>query len=211
MKTLIATIAAAVLAVSVAVAAQTKPAPATTTVKPQAASATTVTPPPDYVIGPGDVLTVTFRDEKDMTGDYLVRPDGKITMPLLGDIEVVKMTPEQVTERLVKTSTAKDLFVNPTVSVGVKDINSRLVYITGGVMKPGPVKLLSPMNVVQLISIAGSFREWVDSSKIVILRTEEGKQPQLLKFNYKEFLEGKNLDKNVWLKPGDTVSVPEPD
>jgi polysaccharide export outer membrane protein len=210
MKVTALTAALFVLFVSLA-QAQTKSAPQTATAKPQAASTTTVTPPPDYVIGPGDVLTVTFRDEKDMTGDYLVRPDGKITMPLLGDIEVVKMTPEQVTERLVKTSTAKDLFVNPTVSVGAKEINSRLVYITGGVVKPGPVKLLSPMNVVQLIAIAGSFREWVDTSKIVILRNEEGKQPQLLKFNYKEFLEGKNLDKNVWLKPGDTVSVPEPD
>ena len=211
MKHFIAATAAALVAVAVSVAAQTKPAPQTTTIKPTAGSQTTLTPPADYVIGPGDVLEITFRDEKDMTGDRLVRPDGKITMPLLGDIEVVKMTPVQVKDRLVKASTDADLFLNPTVTVGVKDINSRVVYITGGVMKPGPVKLLSPMTVVQLISVAGSFREWVDSSKIVIIRSEEGKQPQLFKFNYKEFLEGKNLDKNIWLKPGDTVSVPEPD
>src|SRR5687767_1863008 len=98
MKHFIAAIAAALIVVPVNVAAQTKPAPSPSSkgaAAGPAAPQTTLTPPADYVIGPGDVLEVAYRDEKDMTGDRLVRPDGKITMPLIGDVEVVGLTPEQ--------------------------------------------------------------------------------------------------------------------
>jgi polysaccharide export outer membrane protein len=205
MKHFIATIAAALFAVSVNVAAQTKPAPQTTTVKPQA-SAASVTPPADYVIGPSDVLTITYRNEKDMTGDYIVRPDGKITLPLLGDVEAVGVTPEKLTEQLAKVS--DKLFIDPTISVGVKAINSRKVSITGSVEKPGQYDILGPMDVVQLISLSGGLREYTSGKAITILRTEGGKQTSF-RFNYKEVLEGKNLTQNIQLKPGDRVLVPE--
>lgn len=205
MKHFIATIAAALFAVSVNAAAQTKPAPQTTTVKPQA-SAASVTPPADYVIGPSDVLTITYRNEKDMTGDYIVRPDGKITLPLLGDVEAVGVTPEKLTEQLAKVS--DKLFIDPTISVGVKAINSRKVSITGSVEKPGQYDILGPMDVVQLISLSGGLREYTSGKAITILRTEGGKQTSF-RFNYKEVLEGKNLTQNIQLKPGDRVLVPE--
>jgi len=140
-----------------------------------------------------------------MTGDRLVRPDGKITMPLIGDVEVVGLTPEQAKDRLAKLST---LFINPTISVGVKDINSRVVSITGGVEKPGQYKILAPMDVVQLISLAGGLREYTSGKSITIIRGDGAKQTSF-KFNYKEVLEGKNLKQNIPLQPGDRVLVPE--
>ena len=207
MKHFTAAIAAALFAVSVNVAAQTKAAPQTT-VKPAApptAAQPTRTPPADYVIGPGDVLEVAYRDEKEMTGDRLVRPDGKITMPLIGDVEVVGLTPDQAKDRLVKLST---LFVNPTISVGVKDINSRKVSITGSVMKPGQYDILAPMDVVQLIAVAGGLREYTSGKAITIIRGDGAKQTSF-RFNYKEVLEGRNLKQNIPLQPGDRVLVPE--
>jgi polysaccharide export outer membrane protein len=208
MKHFTAAIAAALFAVSVNVAAQTKAAPQTT-VKPPTAPPTVSqparTPPVDYVIGPGDVLEVAYRDEKEMTGDRLVRPDGKITMPLIGDVEVVGLTPDQAKDRLVKLST---LFVNPTISVGVKDINSRKVSITGSVMKPGQYDILAPMDVVQLIAVAGGLREYTSGKAITIIRGDGAKQTSF-RFNYKEVLEGRNLKQNIPLQPGDRVLVPE--
>ena len=199
---------AALFVLSVNVAAQTKPAsPAPSQGVPvaPAASSITRTLPMDYVIGPGDVLEVAYRDEKDMTGDRLVRPDGKITMPLIGDVEVVGLTPEQAKDRLLKLST---LFRNPTISVGVKNINSRKVSITGSVMKPGQYDILAPMDVIQLISVAGGLREYTSGKAITIIRGDGPKQTSF-KFNYKEVLEGKNLKQNIPLQPGDRVLVPE--
>jgi|SRR5687768_4123536 len=206
-------IAAALFAASVNVAAQAKPAPQTVTVTPQApaakppaTSATNVTAPPDYVIGPSDVLSINYRNEKDMTGDYIVRPDGMITLPLLADIAAVGLTPEQLTERLVKSS--DKWFINPTITVVVKAINSRKVSITGYVEKPGQYDILAPMDVVQLISLAGGLREFTDGNDITIIRKEGGKATSF-KFNYKDVLVGKKLEQNIQLKPGDSVLVPE--
>jgi polysaccharide biosynthesis/export protein len=199
-------IAAALFAASVNVAAQAKPPAQGATAKPQPASATSVTPPSDYLIGPADVLTINYRNEKDMTGDYIVRPDGKITLPLLGDIDAVGVAPEKLTEVLVKAS--DKLFVNPTITVVVKAINSRKVSIAGGVAKPGQYDILGPMDVLQLIAIAGGLREFTSGKEIRIIRGEGATQTSSV-FNYKEVLEGKNLKQNIPLKPGDRVLVPE--
>ena len=118
------------------------------------------------------MLEVVYRDEKEISGDRLVRPDGKITIPLVGDVEVAGLAPEQAREAIVKASAA--LYKNPTITLGVKDINSRMVFINGGVAKPGPYRLHGPMTVLQLISLAGSFREWVDTTKVTIIRNEGG-------------------------------------
>jgi polysaccharide export outer membrane protein len=201
-----ATIAAALFVASVNVAAQTKPAPQTVTVKPQAPAATSATVPSDYVIGPADVLSIAFRNEKDMTGDYIVRPDGKITLPLVGDIDAIGVTPEALTDKVVKAS--DKFFVNPTVSVGVKVINSRKVSITGYVEKPGQYDILGPMDVLQLMSLAGGLREYTSGKNIIIIRGDGANQTSF-KFNYKDILEGKNLKQNIPLKPGDRVVVPE--
>jgi polysaccharide biosynthesis/export protein len=188
--------------------AQTKPAaPAPSqgaAPKPAAASAAGVRPPSDYVIGIGDVLDIDVRNEKDLTGEYLVRPDRKITLRVFGDVEVVDLTTEQLRERLV-TVTSK-LIKAPSVTVGVKEINSRKVTITGGVNKPGQYDIIAPMDVVELIGLAGSLKEYANGKNITILRNGVSKP---LKFNYKEVLEGKNTEQNIPLKPGDKVLVPE--
>ena len=203
----IATITAALLVLSTAVsfgqATPAAPAPAPPATQPPAAAG--ITPPPDYVIGEGDVLTITYYDQKEMTADYVVRPDGMITLPLLNDVPARGLTPEQLGKSLLAKST---IFEDPRITVGVRQINSRKVYISGGVAKPGDYPLLGPMRVSQLISLAGGLREFVNGKEITIIREEDGKQKPL-RFNYEDVQRGRRLEQNVFLRPGDTVLVPE--
>ena len=171
----------------------------------QATGATAAALPAGYVIGPEDVIAVLVREEKDMSGDFVVRPDGQITVPILNDIAAAGLTPEQLREALTKA--ASKFLTDPTVTVGVKAINSRKVHITGNVAKPGAYQLTSSMTVVQLIAASGGLHEFADSKKILIVRDEGGKQVAY-KFNYKDFVSGKNLKQNIELRPGDTVVVP---
>lgn len=171
----------------------------------QASGAPSAALPAGYVIGPEDVIAVLVREEKDMSGDFVVRPDGQITIPILNDIAAAGLTPEQLREALTKA--ASKFLTEPTVTVGVKQINSRKVHITGNIGKPGAYQLTSSMTVVQLIAAAGGLHEFADSKKIMIVREEGGKQVAY-KFNYKDFVSGKNLKQNIELKPGDTVVVP---
>jgi len=164
-----------------------------------------IVPPADYVIGPDDVLTVVFWREKEMSGEVAVRPDGKISLPLLNDVHAAGLTPEQL--RLALTEAAGKLVEEPTVSVVVKTINSRKVFVTGQVNKPGPYPLSGPTTVLQQIATAGGLLEYAKSSKILIMRTENG-PPVSFKFNYKDVSQGKNLKQNIELKPGDTIIVP---
>jgi polysaccharide export outer membrane protein len=164
-----------------------------------------VTPPTGYLIGPDDHLTVMFWREKDLSADVVVRPDGKISLPLLNDVQAAGLTPEQLRDKV--TEEAKRYVEDPVATVVVRQINSRKVFITGQVSKPGPYPLTSPTTVLQLISTSGGLLEYAKRDKIVIMRTENGKQIQL-RFNYDQVIDGKNLKQNVELKPGDTVLVP---
>jgi polysaccharide export outer membrane protein len=164
-----------------------------------------ITPPPGYTIGPDDVLTIVFWREKDMGADVTVRPDGKISLPLINDITAAGLTPEQL--RVAITGAADKFITDPTVSVVVKSINSRRVFITGQVNKPSQYGLSGPMTVLQLIAMAGGVLEYADSEHITIVSTVDGK-PVSFGFNYKEVVKRKNLQQNVQLKPGDTVIVP---
>jgi len=164
-----------------------------------------VVPPPDYVIGPDDQLSIVFWSEKNMSSDVVVRPDGKISLPLVNDVQAAGLTPEQLRQSLAQA--ASKYIEDTTVAVVVKQINSLRVYITGLVAKPGPYHLTSGLTVLQLIAVAGGLAEWADKSHIKIMRTENGR-PVSYRFNYKEVLEGKNLKQNLELKPGDTVIVP---
>jgi len=146
-----------------------------------------------------------FWREKDMSADVIVRPDGKITLPLLNEVLASGLTPEQL--RLKVTDEAKRYVEEPNATVVVRQINSRKVFITGQVGKGGPYPLSSTMTVLQLISMAGGVNEYAKVSKISIMRTENGKQVRFT-FNYKEVIEGRNLKQNIELKPGDTVIVP---
>jgi polysaccharide biosynthesis/export protein len=157
------------------------------------------------VIGPDDQLAVVYWREKDMSADVVVRPDGMISLPLLNDITASGLTPEQL--RAAITTNAAKFVEEPTVSVVVKQINSRKVYITGQVGKPGPYPLSGPTTVLQLIATAGGVAEYADKSKIVVIRNEGGKQATF-RFNYSDVMKGKNLSQNIELKPGDSVLVP---
>jgi polysaccharide export outer membrane protein len=184
---------------------QTPPAPAPT---PSAAAPTNTAPPvvpPDYTIGTDDVLSIVFWRDKDMSSDVAVRPDGKISLPLLNDVHAAGLTPTQLKDRLTEIS--KEYVEDPSVTVVVKQINSRRVFIIGEVGKPGPYSLGGPTTVLQFISISGGLGPYAKAKKILIMRTENGK-PITLKFNYEEVIVGKNMQQNIELKPGDTIIVP---
>jgi polysaccharide biosynthesis/export protein len=170
----------------------------------------TITPPPDYVIGPEDVLVVLFWRDKDISTETTVRPDGKISLLLVNEVQAAGLTPEELRLSIMKTAASQKLFAEePTVSVGVKQINSRKVFITGAIGKPGPYPLNSQLNVVQLITLAGGLNEYAKSENIQLIRTENG-APKSYRINYKEIEKGKNLSKNLMqLKPGDQIIVPE--
>ena len=140
-----------------------------------------------------------------MSADAQVRPDGRIALPLINEVQAAGLTPEQLRQKITEES--KKYMEDANITVVVRQINSRRVFITGEVFKPGPYPLTATTNVMQLISMAGGLREYADSKKITIMRTVDGK-PTSLKFNYKDVIAGKNLQQNIELKPGDTVVVP---
>jgi polysaccharide export outer membrane protein len=177
-------------------------APATAAAGPSAAAASA---PADYVIGAGDVLAIVFWREPDMSAEVIVRPDGRISIPLLNEVVAIGLTPEQLRQQLAVDG--QRFVQDPNVSVVVKQINSRRVFITGQVSKPGPYPLTTSMNVLQLISTAGGLLEYADEKNIVVMRNENGKTANYT-FNYKEVVRRKNLKQNIDLKPGDTVIVP---
>jgi polysaccharide export outer membrane protein len=170
-----------------------------------AATAAASALPADYVIGPDDVLDVRFWKDQDMSGEVVVRPDGRISLPLLNDVQAAGLTPDQLRARLMEE--ARRYVETPNATVIVKTINSRKVFITGQVEKPGPYPLTSRLTVVQLIAMAGGLREYAEAEKIVIMRSEGGRVIPL-RFDYTKLAEGKNVSQNIELRPGDTVIVP---
>ncbi len=183
--------------------AQAQPAGATAAAS--ARPAPTSSLPADYVIGPEDVLGVVFWRDQDMTGDVTVRPDGMVTLPLLGDIPAAGLTPEALREQIQKA--AGKYVQEPNVTIVVRQINSRKVFITGEVKTPGAYPLTGPRTVMQLIALAGGLNEYADAKSITVTRSEQGRQ-RSFKFNYKDVAHGKGLEQNILLKPGDTVVVP---
>ena len=161
--------------------------------------------PPGYVIGPLDVLEVLFWKDKDLSAEVVVRPDGKISLPLLNEIEAGGLTPEQLRFRVLEN--ARRFVEDPTATVIVKQINSRNVFIMGEVQKPGTYPLGGATSVLQLIAVAGGLSEFAARDEIVVLRTLEG-QTQRHRVNYNDVLNGKDLKQNLQLRPGDTVVVP---
>jgi polysaccharide export outer membrane protein len=164
-----------------------------------------IVPPPGYVIGPEDILGIVFWREKDLSADVMVRPDGMISLPLLNDVQAAGLTPDQLREKVMVE--ANKFVEDPNATVVVKQINSRKVFITGMVSKPGSYPLVGPMNVLQLIALAGGLLEYADRSKISVMRIEKG-NPVAYSFNYDWVRDRKNLRQNIELKPGDTVLVP---
>ena len=161
--------------------------------------------PAGYVIGVEDVLSIVFWKDKEMSADVVVRPDGKISLPLLNDVQTAGSTPEQLGQALVAASSK--YIEQATVTVIVKEINSRKVFILGQVAKPGAFPLIGTMNVLQLIALAGGVLEYADAKNVTVVRKENGEERRF-KFNYKDVVKGKNEQQNIQLQPGDTVVVP---
>lgn len=160
---------------------------------------------PEYVIGPGDLLGIVFWREKELSGDVAVLPDGRITLPLLNEIQAAGLKPEELRVRIMDA--AKRFVTDPTATVVVRQVNSRRVFITGMVSKPGPYPLYQTITVLQLIATAGGLLEYAKGDEIIIIRPENGRQISF-SFNYKEVSRSKGLVQNIELKPGDTVVVP---
>lgn len=175
-----------------------KPAPA--------APALPATNDADYVIGPDDTLSVNVWKEPEVSAPVLpVRPDGKISLPLINDVKAAGLTPMQLSQEI--TQRLKHYLDDPRVTVVVTAINSRRVFILGEVMRPGAFPLLPDMTVLQALSSAGGLAQYASRSKIYVLRNENGTQTSL-PFNYKEVVRGKKPEENIVLKPGDTIVVP---
>jgi polysaccharide export outer membrane protein len=158
-----------------------------------------------YVIGPEDMLYINVWREEALTRTILVRADGKISLPLVDDVQAAGLTPLQLKQNL--TEKLKQFIDNPNVSVVVTEANSFKVYVTGEVRTPGVYRLKSETTLLQIIPMAGGFTDWANQKKIMIIRKEGGKEKRITA-NYKKILEGDDPKSNIVLKPGDTVVVP---
>jgi polysaccharide export outer membrane protein len=158
----------------------------------------------NYVIGPLDVLTVNVWKESALSGTLLVRPDGMISMSLIGDVQAAHFTPVQLADQI--SAKLKKYVQDPNVTVVVSQIHSKMVYLLGEVEKKGPVEMAPDMTLLEAISVAGGPTDFANTKKIYILRNEDGKRLKI-PVRYKEALKG-NESCNVPLKPGDTIVVP---
>jgi polysaccharide export outer membrane protein len=157
-----------------------------------------------YVIGASDLLTVTVWKEPTLSGGLLVRPDGMVSVPLLGDVQASGLTPLQLADRIA--TKLKKYIQDPNVSVVLTQINSKKVYLLGEVAKKGPVEMTPGMTLLEAIASAGGLTDYANSKKIYILRDDAGKHEKI-SVRYKEALKG-NSELNLVLKSGDTIVVP---
>jgi len=160
---------------------------------------------PNYVIGAQDVLDISVWKEAELTRTVPVRPDGKISLPLLNDVQAAGLTPTQLATEI--TTSLKKFVTDPQVTVIVTQINSQRIYVMGEVNRAGAYPLLPGMTLLQGLSSAGGFTQFASLKKIYMFRTEAGKQVKY-PFNYKDVVSGKRSDENVTLKAGDTIVVP---
>lgn len=159
----------------------------------------------DYHIGPGDVLQLFVWKEPELTRELTVRLDGRISVPLLGDVEANGRTPAQLAGELSKRFTR--FLEAPQVTLGVAQANSTRFYVLGQVNKPGDFPLSGRTTVLQGLALAGGFKEFAKTDGIVIIRREKGNETAIT-FNYKRLESGRDVSQNVALRPGDTILVP---
>jgi polysaccharide export outer membrane protein len=159
----------------------------------------------EYKIGPQDVLRIDVWKESEITRTVPVRPDGKISLPLLNDVQAAGLTPNQLSAAI---SEGLKKFINdPQVTVSVNEINSRRVFVTGEVVHAGAFPLLPNMTVLQALSSTGGFTQFAKVKNIYVLRFEDGKQVKH-PFNYKEAIAGRKPEENILLEPSDVIVVP---
>lgn len=160
----------------------------------------------EYYIGPEDVLEIIVWRNQDLSKVVTVRPDGRISLPLLGDIEATGLTPSELTANIVNR--LKQFKETPTVSVILQQVNSYGIYVLGETQKPGRYYLKSKTTLLQAITMAGGFTPIAARNKIVIFRWGEGKNEIKLKASYDDIVLRDGNNQNFILKPGDTIVVP---
>ena len=162
----------------------------------------------DYRIGAGDVLAISVWGQPELSlQEVVVRTDGRISAPLVDDVDVLGKTPQdlkvELTEKLAEYVTA------PHVTVVVRQINSKHIYLIGEVKREGPIRLIRDMRVVDALSSAGGFTSFAGKGNIKLIRQQNGSGPAEFVFDYNEFVRGENLEQNVLLLPGDRIVVPD--
>ncbi len=159
-----------------------------------------------YLIGPEDVLTIQVWREEQLSQTVMVRRDGKISLPLIDEVQAAGLTPLQLKE--VLTRKYKNFVEMPVITVMVREARRFKEYVGGQVHKPGMYTLVGEISILQLIPMAGGFTEWANPRKILLVR-KEGDQEKRYTINYKKIVSGEDLSSNMLLKPGDTVIVPD--
>lgn len=157
--------------------------------------------PNTYVIGPEDVLMIRVWREAELSGLVVVRPDGKISLQLVNELQAAGLTPEQL--RVSVADALSKLMTRPEVDVSVQTVNSKKYFLNGEVQKPGSYSLVLPTKVLEALVNAGGFREFANTKKIVVMRGSKQ-----FHFNYKEVIKGKHLEQNILLESGDQIIVP---
>jgi len=160
----------------------------------------------DYIIGVGDILEVQVWKEPDLSRKPVpVRIDGRISLPLLGDVDAAGKSIKELTIFMEKKY--REMVTEPAVSVMLVESRSWRYYIVGEIAEPGEYNIDYPLTVLQVIARSGGFREWAKKSKISILRRESNKEV-ILPFDYESVVKGQSLDQNIYIVPGDTIIVP---
>jgi polysaccharide export outer membrane protein len=158
-----------------------------------------------YKIGASDVLNIFIWKEPELTQDVIVMSDGRITFPMIGEIMAKGLTVMELKD--IITEKLKNYVSNPEVTVILRESQSRRIYAIGRLNQPGEYQLQPEMTVLQALAAAGGFTEWADKKYVMIVR-RQGDKDVLYRFNYQEFISGKNLDQNIILEPNDTIVVP---
>jgi polysaccharide export outer membrane protein len=159
-----------------------------------------------YVIGPEDVLQIHVWKEETLSQSVMVRTDGKISLPLIDEVQAAGLTPLKLKE--VLTEKFKKFVDNPLVTVMVREARSFKVYVSGQVAKPGVFTLVGETTILQIIPMAGGFTEWANQRKVLLIRRENGRESRIT-INYKKIISGEDINANILLKPGDTIIVPD--
>lgn len=162
-------------------------------------------PGPGYIIGPGDILNINVWREAEISQKLVVRPDGMITLPLVGDVYAKGQTPELLSDVIAKR--LETVLTSPHVSVIVAEVHSKFCVVVGEVAKPGQYPITRPTTVLEVISEAGGFKDFAKKSKMYVLRLENGKRVRI-PFHYSQVVKGKDSDKDFEVRSGDAIVVP---
>ncbi len=162
--------------------------------------------PDTYIVGIGDVLEILVWKESELSKTVPVRPDGMITLPLVGEIKAVGLTPNQLKEQL--TTALQKVVSDPQVTVMVTSVQSLSFNMMGNVNRPGYYPLNRPVTILDAIALGGGFRDFAKEKKIYVLRVGPNGKEQRIKFNYKDVIKGKNMAQNIVLQPHDTLVIP---